>query len=82
MIRRDAKNAEALCLRGSVCAAQHKWPSAIVNFTEAIRLDNQYADAYSRRAAVFDETDQADKAAADRAMAKKLAGPPTPSDDK
>ena len=73
LIRRDAADAEGLCLRGSVYAAQKKWPLAVADFTEAIRLDDEYADAYSGRAAAYEQTGQSAKANADRAKLKKLA---------
>ena len=65
LIHRDAEDAESFLLRGSVYAAQKQWPKAIADYTEAIRLDDNYSDAYSRRAAAYLETGETDKAKSD-----------------
>ena len=72
LIGRDAEDAQSHYLRGSVYAAQQKWPSAIADYTEAIRLDDEYADAYSGRAAAYEQTAATDKARADRDQLAKL----------
>ncbi len=63
-------------MRACAYVVQKKWSDAISDFTEAIRLDDDYADAYSHRAAAYDETGDADKAKADRNKLKKLEGKP------
>ena len=68
----DAEDAEAFYLRGRVYAAQKKWPESIADFTEAVRLDDDYSEAFTQRAAAYDATGKPNKAKADRDRAKKI----------
>jgi tetratricopeptide (TPR) repeat protein len=81
LIGRDAKDAECLYLRGSVRASQKKWCLAIADFTEAIRLDDGYVDAYKSRATAFEQTGQAKKAKADRDKVAVLGDETADSED-
>ena len=72
LIGRDAEDAESIHRRGCVYAAQKKWPQAIADYTEAIRLDDEFAEAYADRATAYEQTGAPDKAKADRDQAAKI----------
>lgn len=73
------RSARAYRARGDVLAAQGAYEKAAADYSEAIRRDPYYADAYAGRARVFSALGQSDRAVSDRAQAKALASQPLPT---
>ena len=58
--------------RGKACVGKKDFDAAIVAFTEAIRLDPKFAEAYYERGNVYYNTGERDKAIADFTDAIRL----------
>ncbi len=58
----DPDEPDGFYIRGRIYAGQNNWKEAIVDYSEAIRLDPAFGWAYARRAAAYEATGQADSA--------------------
>jgi tetratricopeptide (TPR) repeat protein len=58
--------------RGEVFRGRNDWDTAILEYTEAIRLNPNYAEAYFRRGYVYDDKDDLDRAIADLTQAIRI----------
>jgi tetratricopeptide (TPR) repeat protein len=70
-------NHESLLNRGFVYALAKRYDKALIDLTKVIEMAPTFADAYYLRGAVFEKTDQFDRAASDYEAAVKFdAGNP------
>jgi tetratricopeptide (TPR) repeat protein len=67
-----AQNASALIASGYAHYERKDWDRAIADYTQAIRLDPDFADAYFWRAAAYDEKSDWDRAIDDYTQAIRL----------
>jgi tetratricopeptide (TPR) repeat protein len=71
-------DAKAAFKRGTAHYLKQQYDKAISDYTEAIRLNPNYAEAYDNRAAVYDLLGKSDQAQDDYNKARKLKKTPTP----
>ena len=71
-VRLDSRDAEAICDRGFARSCSGALDMAIADFTEAIRLDPGYSQAYYRRGLAYQKTGDIAKAREDLARARSL----------
>ena len=58
--------------KANILCTQRNWKEAIDNYTRAIDIDNDFAEAYFNRGLTYIYTDQVDKGLADRSRAGEL----------
>ncbi|MDA8000254.1 MAG: hypothetical protein MPK06_03075 [Alphaproteobacteria bacterium] len=70
----DAAKAKAYNLRGQAHAADDRLLAALADFTEAIRLNNNYADAYINRSRIYSALKDYGRSYLDLRRARLLLG--------
>ena len=79
-IELDSKNASPHRHLGNVYAAQEQWENALKELSAAIKLNDEYSEAYKDRAKVYRALGREELAAADEAKAKELENVPEGSE--
>jgi tetratricopeptide (TPR) repeat protein len=75
-VKSKLNKAEAEFNKGIDFAVREDWDTAIACFTEAIRINPDYAKAYYNRGVAYEELGEKAKAATDFAKAKELGEDP------